>query len=403
MRALDILHRSSLRRALVASGVFLALCAAATDGIAQSEPIKIGQFFDLTGGGASAAEAGLFGSELAIREINEAGGIKGRKLTTIQADTQTDATVAVGEMKRLVLQEKVDLVVGSVISQTLLAAAPTLNEAKVLAIGSTGSEQITPSVAPYYFSMLINADSQAKVMIGQAVDGLKVKSGAIISDSGAQAKSFVDSMKREMEARGLKITGIQEYQYRATDMTPQLLALKRGNPETLFLFASSGEDVGNVLKSLGELGWNIKVTGNYTVGAFAPAALKIAGPEGFKDVTGANYRAFTYCEGETPKAYLDFVAKAKAYKPDVAARLSMPFASLFYDAVYLMKAGIEATGKTDGPTLAAWIEDNAKTFQGVNRNLSPSKQSHFLVGVDAMTIVYPNRLGEGGTQLRTKC
>jgi branched-chain amino acid transport system substrate-binding protein len=251
--------------------------------------------------------------------------------------------------------------------------------------------------------MLINADSQAKVMVGQAVDAFKAKSGAIISDSGAQAKSFVESMKREMEARGLKITGIQEYQYRATDMTPQLLALRRGNPETLFLFASSGEDVGNVLKSLGELGWKVRVTGNYTVGAFAPAALKIAGPEAFKDVTGANYKAFTYCPGETPKAYLDFVAKAKAYKPDVAARLSMPFASLFYDAVSLMKAAVEATGKTDGPALAAWIEDNAKNFRGVNANLSPSKQSHFLVGVDAMTIVHPERFGEGGTQLRTNC
>jgi hypothetical protein len=87
----------------------------------------------------------------------------------------------------------------------------------------------------------------------------------------------------------------------------------------------------------------------------------------------------------------------------VAARLSMPFASLFYDAVYLMKAGVEATGKTDGATLATWIEENAKSFEGINKNLSPSKQSHFLVGVDAMTTVFPDRLGEGGIQLRTKC
>jgi branched-chain amino acid transport system substrate-binding protein len=391
-------HRTLTAAALLLAGVFLA------PALAQSEPIKIGQFFDLTGGGASAAEAGQFGSDLAIRDINEAGGIKGRKLAPTLADTQTDATVGVGEMKRLVLQEKVDLVIGPVISQTLLAAAPALNEAKVVSIGATGSEQITPAVAPYAFSMLINADSQAKVVIGQAADVLKVKSGAIISDSGAQAKSFVESMKREMETRGLKLTGVQEYQYRATDMTPQLLALKRGNPDTLFLFASSGEDVGNVLKSLGELGWTIKVTGNYTVGAFAPAALKIAGKEGFKDVTGTNYRAFTYCEGgEMPKQFLDFVAKAKAYKPDVAARLSMPFASLFYDGVYLMKAAIEATGKTDGPTLTAWIENNAKDFQGITRNLSPSKQSHFLVGVDAMTTVLPDRLGEGGIQQRAKC
>ena len=105
-----------------------------------------------------------------------------------------------------------------------------------------------------------------------------------------------------------------------------------------------------------------------------------------------------------PKPFLDFVTKAKAYKPDVAARLSMPFASLFYDAVYLMKAAAEANGgKTDGPSIAAWIEANGGTYKGINENLSPSKSTHFLVGAHALTTVYPDRIREGGVQQRTKC
>jgi len=384
---------------------FVATVARASSGHAQTGPIKIGEFFDLTGGGASAAEAGQFGSDIAIKEINDGGGINGRKIETVVADTQTDATIGVGEMKRLVLQEKVDMVIGPVISQVVLAAAPVVNDAKTVQIGATGSEQINPQVVPYYFSMLINAESQAKVMIRQASEVLKAKSGAILSDSGAQAKSFVESMKKEMDGKGMKVTAVQEYQYRATDMTPQLLALKRGSPDTLFLFSSSGEDVGNALKSLAELGWKVKVTGNYTVGAFAPAALKIAGKDGFKDVTGTNYAAFTYCtDADKPKAFLAFVDKAKALKPDVAARLSMPFASLFYDGVHLMKAAIEGTGgKTDGPSVAAWIEQNAGKFAGVNQGLTGSKSTHFLVGEQALTAVYPDRLAEGGIQQRFAC
>ena len=394
-------HRMLVHGALFAAAAALAAGAAS----AQSQPIKLGAFFDLTGGGASAAEAGQFGTEIAVREINEKGGIAGRKIVTVVADTQTDATVGVGEMKRLVLQEKVDIIMGPVISQVVLASAPITKEGKIAEIGTTGSEAITPEVAPYYFSMLINAESQAKVMVRQASEVLKAKSGAILSDAGAQAKSFVEAMKKEMEAKGMKVTGIQEYQYRATDMTPQLLALRRGSPDTLFLFSSSGEDVGNSLKSLAELGWKVKVTGNYTVGAFAPAALQIAGKEAFKDVTGTNYAAFTFCsDADKPKAYLDFVDKAKAYKPDVAQRLSMPFASLFYDAMYLMKAAIEGSGgKTDGATLAAWIESNAGTFKGINQNLSASKTSHFLVGEQAMTAVLPDKLAEGGIQQRFAC
>ncbi len=242
-------------------------------------------------------------------------------------------------------------------------------------------------------------------MVKEATGVLKAKSGAIISDDGAQAKSFVASMKREMAARGMKLTGEQSYQYRATDMTPQLLALKRGNPDTLFLFSSSGEDVGNTLKSLMEIDWGVKVTGNYTVAAFAPAALKIAGPAAFKNVTGTNYKAFNHCPGQpAPKAFLDFVALAKSFDGAKAARVSMPFASLFYEAVYLYKAAVEGTGgKTDGPSVAAWIEKNAKNFKFINEGLHPSETSHFLIGVDSLATVHPDKIEEGGIQLRTGC
>ena len=372
---------------------------------AQGAALKVGQFLDLTGGGASAAEAAKLGSDLAIAEINKAGGIQGRKLAVVMADTQTDATVGVGEIKRLVLQEKVEVVFGPVISQVLMAAAPVLNEAKVPAFGSTGSELITPKFAPYYFSVLVNAESQAQKVVKEATEVLKAKSGAIISDDGAQAKSFVEAMKREMAVRGMRLTGEQSYQYRATDMTPQLLALRRGNPDTLFLFSSSGEDVGNTLKSLTEINWDVKVTGNYTVATFAPAALKIAGPAAFKNVTGTNYRAFNHCPGQpAPKAFLDFVALAKAADPAKAARLSMPFASLFYEAVYLYKAAVEGTGgKTDGPSVAGWIEKNARSFKKINDGLHPTEASHFLVGVDALATVHPDKVEEGGIQLRAGC
>jgi ABC-type branched-subunit amino acid transport system substrate-binding protein len=323
----------------------------------------------------------------------------------IVADTQTDATIGVGEIKRLALQDKVDLVLGPLISQVLIAAAPVLNDAKIASIGSTGSELITPQLAPYYFSALVNAQAQAKAMVAQSADVLKAKSVAILSDNGAQAKSFVESIKTELATRNLRITGTQEYAYRATDMTPQLLALRRGSPDALLLFTSNGEDAGNALKSLDELGWKVKVTGNYSVGAFAATAVKIADKAAFEGVTGINYRAFTYCQGgEQPKAFLDFLAKAKAFKPAEAARLSMPFASLMYEGLFLMKAAVEANGgKTDGPSVASWIEDNAANYHGVLGTLSASKTSHFLIGVDSLTSVYPDRFGEGGIQQRTGC
>ena len=381
-----------------------ALAMAAGAASAQPAPIKAGQFLDITGGGASAAEAAKLGIDMAVAEINAAGGIAGRKINMITADTQTDPTVALGEAKRLVQQEKVELMFGPVISQVLIAVLPVVNEAKIPQFGATGSEAITPQAAPYYFSVLINAESQAKAMIDQAAKVLNAKSGAIISDSGAQAKSFVEAMKREMEARGMKLTGTQEYQYRATDMTPQLLTLKRGNPDTLFLFASSGEDAGNVLKARDDLGWNPKVTGNYTVATFAEAVIRVAGKEALHDTTGLNYTAFSYCEANAlPKPFSDFVTRAKAFDAAKAGRLSLPFAAALYDGVFIIKEGIEGSGKTDGAAVAGWIEANGAKHTGILGPLGATPASHFLVGPTALSAVYPDRILPGGLQQRFGC
>lgn len=396
-----------LRKQLAGSLLLLGLLGALPQARAQTqpEPIKIGEWLDITGGGATAAESARLGVDVAIQEINAAGGIAGRKIVTVTADTQTDPTIGVGEAKRLVLQDKVDIIIGPVISQVLLAALPVMNDAKVAQIGATGSELVTPQAGPYYFSLLINAESQAKAVLKQAEQVLHAKSGAILSDSGAQSKSFVEAMKKELAARNIRLTGAQEYQYRATDMAAQLLTLKRGNPDTLFLFASSGEDAGNALKSRDELGWNPKVTGNYTIATFADSLIKVAGKETLHDTTGLNYTAFTYCDPkQLPKPFTDFVAKANAFDKAAASRLSMLFAATFYDGLFLLKDAVEANGgKTDGPTIAAWIVANGHNHAGILGSLTPSDTSHFLVGAEALSAVYPERILAGGLQQRYGC
>lgn len=373
---------------------------------AQEQPLKLGLFLEYTGGSSgTTSESVQLGVEVALKEINAAGGISGRKVTTDIADTQTDATVGVGEMKRLLLRDKVNMVIGPVISQIQMAAAPILNNADIASIGSTGSLAITPKSAPYYFSTLVNADVQAKTLAAYAADVLHVHSGAILSDAGAQAKDFVQAMRKEMAARHIELSGVQEYQYRATDMTPQLLALKRGKPDTLFLFASSGEDAGNALRSLGELGWKPKVTGNWTVGAFVDAIEKVSGADSLNGVTGLNYSGFTFCKGgDQPTRYLKFVKEAAAHNPSLAPRASMPIAALFYDAVYLMKSAIEGDGgKTDGKSIAAWIETHSSQFSGVAGPIDASDTNHFLYGLKSLAVVYPNQAGEAGTEARANC
>ncbi len=388
------------RMAIVVAGM------AATAALAQTAkpPIKLGAMIPLTGGGATVGESGQIAVELAVKNINAAGGIGGRQVQLIIGDYQTDATVGVSEAKRLMYQEKIDLMVGPTYSQVTLAVLPIQNELKIASVNVSGSEKLTPDVAPYAFSMLANAEAQSKVMVDYAVRVMKVQSAAVLSDSGAQAKTAVEALKAELAARNVKLASVQEYQYRQTDMTPQLLALKRGSPDVILLFTSNGEDTGNMIKSLNELGWNIKVVGSFGA-TFSGPALKIAGKDAYKNTVAVNYKGFSYCPSEpTPKSFQDFVAQVRAFKPEAFDRQPLSYLSLWYDAVYVLKTAVEANGgKTDGPTIAAWLETNSKSFRGINSGLTASKSTHFLIGQDALTIVYPDRQREGGLLERVGC
>lgn len=392
-------------RLFVRLGVAVAaLAAIAATAQPARPPIKVGAMIPLTGSGATVGESGQIAVELAVRNINAAGGIAGRPVQLVMGDYQTEATVGVSEAKRLVFQEKIELLVGPTYSQVTLAVLPMLNEAKIPSVNVSGSERLTPQVGPYAFSMLANAEAQAKVMVDYAVRVMKVQSAALMSDSGAQAKTAVEALKAELAARNVKLAGVQEYQYRQADMTPQLLALRRASPDVILLFTSNGEDTGNMVKSANELGWGVKVVGSFGA-TFSGPALKIAGKDAYKNMVAVNYRGFSYCPNEaTPKSFQDFVAQVKAFKPEAFDRQPLSYLSLWYDAVYVLKAAVEGTGgKTDGPSVAAWLETNSKSFRGINSGLTASPQTHFLVGQDALTVVYPDRQREGGLLERVGC
>src|ERR1700722_12359896 len=111
---------------LTAAGLFAAPAMAQS----SSQPLKVGVLTTLTGPGAILTGSINVGYRLAFKEL-ETGGVAGRQLQLVWGDGQGDPTIGVGEIKRLVQAEKVELVVGPSASAVTLAIAPILNEAKV--------------------------------------------------------------------------------------------------------------------------------------------------------------------------------------------------------------------------------------------------------------------------------
>jgi branched-chain amino acid transport system substrate-binding protein len=349
-------------------------------------PIRVGFLSSFTGPSVQSGFNGIVAMKMAAKEINDKGGVLGRQLEVVQGDDASEPTQGVNEARRLVQNQKVNFLLGPLASQITLAIAPIVNEAKIGWISVSGSSAITPQVAPYHFSMLTSADSQAEFIAQYAERTLKAKSVAIIHDAGAQSRATVDAWRKLLT--NIKITGVESYELTATDMAPQLLSLRRGNPDTLLMSAGVGADVGYILKGMQEIGWNLRVAGNTTVVAQPGVVVKIAGPNAYKNVVGVNYLAQTYCPKDPVGSgdFTKFKERLQAFDPANFSKYSPLVVAYIYDGFYAMKAMMEGAKSTEGPALAAWMEQNADKVKVTNGQLSASKTNHFLIGIPALTM-----------------
>src|SRR5512142_695027 len=149
----------SLQRSVV---VALLLAFVSGVALAQAPPIKVGELNVLSGSFAAYGKTGKQGALLAIDEINAAGGLLGRKLELIQVDDQAKPDVAVQEAKRLIMNEKVNVLIGIDSSSVALAVAPLTNEFKVpLVVMHGATPTLTEQCNPYVFRTSNNARMDA--------------------------------------------------------------------------------------------------------------------------------------------------------------------------------------------------------------------------------------------------
>jgi ABC-type branched-subunit amino acid transport system substrate-binding protein len=393
---------------------FVLTCAAALmlpagQSMAQGAkpPLRIGTLYSMTGGGVALATAAMAGTKLAAKEINDAGGILGRQVELVQGDDQSDPTAAVNEIQRLVTREKVDLVMGPSVTQFVLATLPTTTRAKVMQFSTGGGLQLTPEAGPYHFSMNSSGREQGTAMADYAADVLKVKTAALLVDNGSNSKDIAQYAVRRLAERGITLTGQQEYAFRTDDITPQLLSLKRGNPEVILYNTVSPEDLANLLKARRDLGWNVPIAGGVTVALFGPNAMKITGQELFNGVAGISNIGFTYCGndavGQSP--FAKYVQRMAAFPAAGDVRSFSPASSsLLYDALYILKAAAEGTGGFDAARMSDWIEANGSKLVSLSGPLYPSKTSHLLLGAKTLVAVErPYETRSDGLQKRAGC
>jgi len=403
MKSNGLIHR---RKVLALAAGMLTLAASGPLWAQASNPIKVGMLLSASGAGSAAGAAATIGAKIATAEINASGGVLGRQIELVSADDQSNPTAGQTEAIRLVTREHIDYMIGPQISGVAVASAPTLNAAGIMWVTTTAaSDQLTTKFAPRHFSMLYTAQTNGEVLAEHA-KRMGAKRVAIGTDNSLVSLGILSSLKTSIPAQGMTIAAQEQWTFGDTDMTPQMLTLRRSNPDVLILQAPTGRDLGYVLKNLNEIGWNPKIIGGGAFGTLASQAIAISGAEAVKKVYAYTYTAMTSCPkdplGKTP--YAQLLTKLKKAEPANFDKISHFNVASGYDMIYILKYAATGAGSLDGSKMTAWMEQNAGSLKLVYSPVRASKDDHFMFGPESETMgIDVANPREDGTITRADC
>lgn len=375
--------------------------------IAQAaEEFRLGAVTSLTGGGAPTGAGALAAYKIAVEDINAQGGILGRKVSLVTGDTTTNPTQAVMAARRLIDVDKVDALIGPITSQEVIPVLELATAANLPHISTAASTLITPENGPLHFSTSVTTVNQVIPAIRHAIDKLGVKSFGIISDNGGMSKAGVVDVVEYLKREGLEPAAIQEFEFHAADVTPQLMSLRGANADALIFFGSLGDDARKLLENMLDIDWNVPVLGSLVMTNYAKGNAAIIGEEAFANVYSGNFATMSYCPSDPigTSDYAKFVKGAYERIADLDRMGGAAALPPYYIQPMIMAAAINGAGTTDGKKVAEWIEANSDKIPALIGKLAASKDSHFLPSPEAIVAVkLPYAVREDGLLERADC
>ncbi len=226
---------------------------AATAGAQSANTIKIGVNQPLTGVVAASGNFVTNGAKIAADEINAKGGINGTKIQLVIEDNKSNPTEAANVAEKLIVRDKVPVMLGAWSSTYTLAVMPKLMEYKVpMVVETSGADKITTSGNPYVFRICPTNDIEAK-SFGKHVAPLNIKKADLLVVNNDWGRGSADSVQRMLKEKGVAVGRTLTMDASAQDMTSQLSQLKGTDADTLFV-TTAVEQLTLVLKQIQSIG-----------------------------------------------------------------------------------------------------------------------------------------------------
>jgi ABC-type branched-subunit amino acid transport system substrate-binding protein len=327
-----------------------------------AEPIRIGVAVGLSGANSVVAPAAVQSSQLAVDEINAAGGILGRK---VELEIVDDASGAVGAQKAfdtLVFQKKVAAIIAMENSAARNAALPVVGKGKVPYIYTSFYEGRSCSNWMYVNGWV--PEQQVAPVVDYFLKSKNAKTFFLVGNDYAFGRGMLDFTRKYIEQKGGKVVGEEYLPIDGSDWTSVISKLRAAKPDALVSATAGGAPNVSLAKQLKGAGLALPY-GNL---AIDEGTAKTMG-----DVASGMYMSASYLTGiDIPENTRFLAAMKKKFGADLKTpnELSEPQ----YEAFFLYKAAVEKVGSTDAAKVVKALGE--VSFTGPRGVVSMNKSRH---------------------------
>lgn len=322
---------------------------------AESTVVKVGTVGPLTGGAATYGLSVKNGVEIAVNEANESNEIPGVVLDLVPEDSEGDWSKAANAFSKLIDQDKVNVIVGAVLSSETEAGGPIVMSAGIPTISPSSTSTGLTVGNPYLFRNCLSDEVQASQLAEYAASELGLNKFAILytnNDYGVALKNAFEETASSLA----EVVAVEAFMDNDENFKPQLTSIQQKNPDAIFI-AGYYTEAAKIAHQASEQDLDVQFLG--ADGFYSPVLIEI----GLEAVEGAIFTAGFHSGDESPSVqnFVNEYRKLFGEEPDM-------FAAQAYDAARIVIEAIKAKGTTSEQIREGIAE--TENFPGITGNTS---------------------------------
>jgi branched-chain amino acid transport system substrate-binding protein len=303
----------------------------------------------------------------------EAGNttIDGRPVQIILKDDTGTAAGAASTARELIDQEKVNIILGPLYTAMAQAVLPLTNAAKMFEIAFTGCPDCGDGTKnPTAFSIEYDRPTQGPATITR-LKALGKSKMAMIQSDDVTGQDYANAISAAASSGGVSITTTVKFTLAATDLSAQATQLKTSGADAVYVASAVPADILNIVKAMNEISYHPILLGNSALGQAAVATA--AGATWAKTFEAAGYGTTDLLPNLSQKA-IDFRNQFKQLTGQTTVKNNLNQTMVIQDAFDMVKAAVQGTHSTDGPTLSQWLVTNG--FNGIRADYTFTSTRH---------------------------